>query len=123
MGTEKKPRILCVEDEFDTYRMLQVLLPDFEIVHVGTKLEAISNLLREDYSLIFMDYWLPDGTGEEACHHIRAFDSRTPILFITGSVSFSATEAVSIGAQGVLKKASPIFIEELRERTRELALS
>jgi CheY-like chemotaxis protein len=70
-----------------------------------------------------MDYYLPDGTGEEACHHIRHFDQRTPILFITASATFTATKAVAIGAQGVLKKASPNFIDELKARSTELALS
>lgn len=103
--------------------MLQVLLPEFEIISAGTKLEAIQHVMREDFSLIFMDYWLPDGTGEDACLQIRHFDQRTPILFITGSSTFTATKAVAIGAQGVLKKASPNFIEELRERSKELALA
>lgn len=122
MGIERRPQILCVEDEPDTCRMLQVLLPDFEIITATTKGEAIEKILDGGYALIFMDYFLPDGTGEEACRLIRHFDQRTPILFITGSSILTATKAVSIGAQGVLRKASPNFIEELRERSAELAL-
>jgi CheY-like chemotaxis protein len=122
MLNNKRPKILCVEDEPETCKMIQVLLPDFEIISAGTKLEAIQKVMREDFSLIFMDYYLPDGTGEEACHHIRHFDERTPILFITGSSSFTATKAVAVGAQGVLKKASPSFVEELQARSAELAL-
>lgn len=102
--------------------MLQVLLPDFEIISAASKGEAIEKIMDGGFSLIFMDYWLPDGTGEEACRLIRHFDNKTPILFITGSSSFTATKAVSIGAQGVLKKASPTFVDELRERASELAL-
>ena len=123
MGNEKKPKILCVEDEPETFMMLQVFLPDFEIIPVGTKLDAIQKVMREDFSLIFLDYYLPDGTGEEACRQIRHIDQRTPILFITGSPSFTASKAVAIGAQGVLKKASPTFIEELLARSAELALT
>jgi CheY-like chemotaxis protein len=123
MGNDQRPKILCVEDEPETCKMIQVLLPDFEIISAGTKLEAIQKVMREDFSLIFMDYFLPDGTGEEACHHIRHFDQRTPILFITGSPTFTATKAVAIGAQGVLKKASPNFIDELKARSAELALA
>ena len=121
MENNKRPKILCVEDEPETCKMIQVLLPDFEIISAGTKLEAIQKVMHEDFSLIFMDQYLPDGTGEEACLQIRHFDQRTPILFITGSSDFTATKAVSIGAQGVLKKAQPTFFQELRERTFELA--
>ena len=103
--------------------MLSVLLPDFEIIGAATKGEALEKIIEDKYSLIFMDYYLPDGTGEEACRLTRHFDRRTPILFITSSTTFSVTKAVSIGAQGVLRKASPNFIEELRERSSELALS
>jgi CheY-like chemotaxis protein len=121
MGKEKRPRILCVEDEPETCGMLQVLLPEFEIISAATKGEAVEKVMEDEFSLILMDYYLPDGTGEEACQLIRRFDQRTPILFVTGSSTFTSTDAVSIGAQGVLKKASPTFTEELEARSAELA--
>ena len=109
-----------MEDEPETWRMFQVLLPDFEIVPAGSRLEAISNLMEQDYSLIFMDYYLPDGTGEEACQHIRVFDTETPILFVTASPTFTDKDAVSAGAQGVLRKASPTFVDKLRQYVNDL---
>ena len=120
MGHTTK-QILCVEDEPDTLRMLQVLLPGYTLIPAQTKAEAVELARNNSYAVIFMDYWLPDGTGEEACRLIRYFDHRTPILFITGSSAFTSTKAVSIGAQGSLRKASPNFIDELRARTAELA--
>lgn len=122
MGKDRQ-KILCVEDEPDVCSMLQVLLPDFELISASTKAEAIEKAREGHYALIFMDYRLPDGTGEEACRLIRNFDEKTPILFITGVNSFTETRARSIGAQGTLKKASPIFIDELKNRTYELALT
>jgi|SRR6478672_5241258 CheY-like chemotaxis protein len=118
----KREKILCVEDDPDVCPMLQTLLPDFELTSVATKAEAIQKAREEKFALIFMDYRLPDGTGEEACRLIRYFDNKTPILFITGVSSFTETKARSIGAQGTLKKASPTFIDELKHRTSELAL-
>ena len=122
MGTDKD-RILCVEDEPDTCRMLQVLLPDFELISAATKAEAVELARQGQFKLIFMDYWLADGTGEEACRLIRYFDQKTPILFVTGSSTFTETKARSIGAQGTLRKASATFIQELQTRTSELALN
>lgn len=121
MGVPRE-KILCVEDEPDVCSMLQVLLPDFELISATTKAEAVKKARDEQFALIFMDYRLPDGTGEEACRLIRYFDQKTPILFITGVSTFTETRARSIGAQGTLKKASPTFIDELRHRTLELAL-
>ena len=114
-------KILCVEDEPDARKMIQVLLPEFEIVSASTKAEALELAEKQKFVLIFMDYVLPDGTGEEACRQIRYFDQKTPILFITGSSTFTETRARSIGAQGSLRKASPTFVEELQHRTTELA--
>jgi CheY-like chemotaxis protein len=121
MGSIRE-QILCVEDEPDVCSMLQVLLPDFELISASTKAEAIQKAREQKFALIFMDYRLPDGTGEDACRMIRHFDQKTPILFITGVSTFTETKARSIGAQGTLKKASPTFIDELKNRTAELAL-
>ena len=122
MGSDRQ-KILCVEDEPDVCKMLQTLLPDFELISASSKAEAIEKARGGNFALIFMDFRLPDGTGEDACHVIRHFDQKTPILFITGVATFTETKARSIGAQGTLKKASPTFIDELKHRTLELALS
>src|SRR5947209_20549219 len=111
MGSHKKPKILCVEDHADTCEMITHILPEFEIISAKTKNEALQMVGEGGFSLILMDYHLPDGTGEEACRIIRVFDQKTPILFVTGSITLTNTKAVSLGAQGVLKKGSPTFIE------------
>ena len=121
MGNEK-PRILCVEDEPECCNMLRVILPKYEIIPAASQAEAVKLAREFKFAIIFMDYWLSDGTGEHACREIRYFDQTTPILFITGSVAFSETKARALGAQGTLKKGSPTFIEELQSRTADLAL-
>lgn len=120
MGSEKK-RILCVEDEREACELVSFALRNYEVVSVGTKAEAIEMARNNCFSLILMDYWLPDGTGEETCNLIRSFDKRTPILFITGSPTFSETRARALGAQGTLKKAQPNFLQELEFRAFELS--
>jgi DNA-binding response OmpR family regulator len=117
MGGNRK-RILFVEDDQDTCRLLASFLTDFEIVSVATKAEGIEKAREGGFALIFMDYYLPDGTGEEACRLIRYFDQLTPVLFITASQTFTETKARSIGAQGTLRKASPTFLDELRHRAQ-----
>src|SRR5205085_219926 len=119
---DKPLKVLCVEDHDDTCKMISILLPEFEIIEAKTKSEAVEKAKEGGFALILMDYQLPDGTGEEAVRHIRHFDHRTPIIFITATRDITSTKAVSIGAQGVLKKASPTFTDELRARSAELAL-
>ena len=119
MGKNKK-RILCVEDDKDFCELLTLALPEFEVVNAGTIAKAVEKVREGNFSIIFLEYFLPDGTGEEACRQIRAFDPATPILFITESRSFSENFAVGLGAQGVVKKASRTFVEDLLHRTAEL---
>ncbi len=117
---ENKNRVLCVEDHPDTCELIAFVLKEFEVISAATKADAVELAKTADFKLILMDYHLPDGTGEELCRDIRNFDSRTPILFVTGSSTFSETRARSIGAQGTLRKGHPHFLNELRERASEL---
>jgi CheY-like chemotaxis protein len=114
-------RILCVEDDKDFCELLTLALPDFEFVNAATISDAVEKAREGGFSMIFLEYFLPDGTGEEACRRIRAFDKTTPVLLITESRSFNQNLAVRLGAQGALKKSSPTFIDDLTTRTHELA--
>jgi CheY-like chemotaxis protein len=122
MGSIRR-KILCIEDEPNTWEMFQVILPAYEIVSAMCKAEGVRLARERGFSLIFLDYYLPDGTGDEVCGMIRGFDQRTPILFVTGSRSFTERKARAIGAQGAVKKSSPTFIEQIQARTDDLALA
>jgi CheY-like chemotaxis protein len=121
MGDEKK-LVLCVEDHPDTCELISHILKDYELISASTKSEAIQKARTGRFALILMDCFLPDGTGVDACNQIRTFDQKTPILFVTGSESFSESRARSLGAQGTLKKGNALFVEELRNRAVELSL-
>ena len=120
MGKKKK-RFLLVEDHPDTCELVSFILRDYDVTTVRTKAEAVNMAKSGGFDLFLLDYYLPDGTGEELCKQIRGFDSRTPILFVTASATFSETRARGIGAQGTLKKANPLFLSELKNRALELA--
>ena len=122
MGKNRK-KILCIEDQPDTCDMFQVVLPEYKIVSAASKVDGVSLAREHHFSLIILDYYLPDGTGDEVVGIIRRFDQRTPILFVTGSRSFTERSARAIGAQGTVKKASRTFIEQIQARTRQLAVS
>ena len=117
---KKTRRLLCVEDHRETCELITRVLKDFEVISVTTKAAAIENAKMGSFDLIVVDYYLPDGTGEELCKHVRIFDQRTPILFITGSDDFSETRSRTIGAQGMIKKGRANFVSELKARAGEL---
>jgi CheY-like chemotaxis protein len=117
----KTRRLLCVEDHKDTCELITSTLREFEVVSVTTIADAIERVRQGRFDLIVVDYYLPDGTGDELCRNIRSFDQRTPILFVTGSDDFSETRSRTIGGQGMIKKGRPTFVSELKARAAELA--
>ena len=119
---EDKSRILCIEYDRDFCELITIALPEYKIENARNRADALENARTGGFVLIFMEQWLPDGTGEELCRQIRYFDKTTPILFITASRrTFSETEVRAIGAQGLLKKGDRNFLSELQNRVDDLS--
>ena len=83
------PRILYVDDDEDSREMLRMMLElrSIETKTVGTAREALLSIQSEHFDLYLLDGWLPDLDGFELCRQMRCYDSHTPILFFSGSVS------------------------------------
>jgi len=109
-----KKRILCVDDDPDCCELIAVLLRGYEVVTAYSKHEAVRQATGESFDLYLLDYYLPDGTGLELCHFIRAFDKETPIIFCTSSDDITQRHAVTAGAQQLLKKGY-VLVENLEE--------
>ena len=69
MGNVSKPKILCVEDDADTCELITAVLPEFDVVSVQTKNEAIEKAREGGFFVILMDYHLPDGTRRRQSGH------------------------------------------------------
>src|ERR1051325_2750292 len=90
-----KGRILCVDDDEDTCEMITALLGQagYEVQHALSISEGLIKAQGDNFDLILLDWSLADGTGLELCKQIRAFDTRTPILFYTGETDDTAMRA------------------------------
>jgi CheY-like chemotaxis protein len=119
--TEKRRRLLCVEDDEETCTILKFLLGEFEVDAVPSGKEALEKLEGGGYSLIIMDHHLPDTTGVEVVRRIREFDTSTPVIFFTGSPDFTAQRARAFGAQDVVVKGRPDFAIQLQTKAGVLA--
>ena len=120
---KERPRLLCVEDDEDTCAILKFLLKDFEVVTVSTGKEALEKIAEGGFSLILMDYHLPDSTGTEVVRRIREIDESTPVMFFTGSQDFTAHRAREAGAQDVVVKGKPDFAVQLQMKAGTLAMT
>lgn len=100
----KKKRLLCIDDHEDMCALVSSLLTNFEVSSEHTKAGGLRRAATEKFDVILADYYLPDGTGLELCELLRAFDPNTPILMITATHTITHEQAVTVGAQGVLRK-------------------
>jgi CheY-like chemotaxis protein len=115
-------QILCVEDHADTCELISLVLKDFTVISASTIAEALRKAAAQKFHTYLIDFHLPDGNGFELTSQIRTFDTETPILFVTGTSSISEAQALKSGANGLIKKTGHRFIEELRQKVRQILL-
>ncbi len=86
-------RILVVDDDpLDRQALQRALKRDAlkyetiaaDLLEVETLADARAALSREEFSCIFLDYLLPDGSGLELLTEIRDRDLHTPVIVLTG---------------------------------------
>ena len=104
-----KPRILSVDDHYDTLLMLRAMLGSlgYELTGASSVAEGLRLAKSQDFDLYLLDFKFADGTGKELCERIRKFDPETPVLFFSGSHPNIHQDAMSCGAQGFVMK--PVF--------------
>jgi DNA-binding response OmpR family regulator len=85
--TDKKARILCVEDNRDSREMIATLLeqtnPNYEVTAVETAAEALELNGRQEFDLYVLDIWLPGMDGVDLCRRLRERGVKQPIMFFS----------------------------------------
>ena len=114
-----KNKVLCVEDHADVCELITFFLRSYEVVSAPSGRKAIEKLGQESFSLIILDYHLPDRSGEDICLQIRSSDKDTPIVFFTADENYSTERALSIGAQAIVRKSGPDFLLRLEKAVDE----
>ena len=113
--------MLVVEDHADTRRMLEGALREAgHTVVTASDLEAARGRLAEGgFSVVLLDWMLPDGSGTDLCREMRRAGDTTPILVLTarGGVE-DRVEGLDAGADDYLRK--PFAVAELLARVRAL---
>ena len=118
----KKKRILCLEDDIDTCKLIATILAGYEIISATTVTEAWRLYNDQPFSLIVVDYRLTDGNGVDFCDRIRKNDFLTPVIFISGDPNLTDAEVRMAGGQRLLKKGSPTFVDDLYANAQTLAV-
>lgn len=115
--------ILCVEDDQDSYELLQFVLEneDFQVMSCNTSEEGLRLAKQKNFSAIILDNRLADISGVEICRQIRAYDQRTPIIFYSASAYPKDRElGLAAGANDYLVK--PNDFERITGTIKRLVL-
>ncbi len=121
-GTEPRPlrRILIADDDPAIANLVRMALDDprYEVVAVGTGLEAIQQFRQAAFDLVILDVMMPYVDGFEACQRIRE-TSDVPIVILTsrGGVD-DVVHGFEVGADDYITK--PFKIVELQARVEAI---
>jgi two-component system response regulator MprA len=116
MGTMPAAKILVVEDDPDSLRLVSFFLKraGYEVLEALDGPTALALAEREKPSLVILDWQLPMMTGLEVCKRLRA-KSHVPIVMLTAKDSVAdRVEGLETGADDYVVK--PFAPEELVAR-------
>jgi DNA-binding response OmpR family regulator len=123
MGEERKPKILCVDDEPSIRELLYRVLSDegYEVFTAGDGEEALATAVAQQPDLILLDIMMPKLDGMETCRRLRERPTTRNIRIIILTAYDTRDrleETIRAGADDFLGK--PIDLTELRIRVRSL---
>ena len=113
-------KFLYVEDDSEAVDLVRAVLKDVKIIRAPTGREALTCIDQGEFDLYLIDHYLPDTYGLDLCREIRGHDDFTPAVFITASHTLSIYDVREAGGQGLVKKASKTFIDQLRQTVTDL---
>ena len=122
--TDRKTRILCVEDNRDSREMLATLLEQtnsqYEVTAVETAAEAIELNGRNEFDLYILDIWLPGMDGVDLCRRLRERGVKKPIIFFSamGVQQKDKDYMLAAGADDFLVKS--VDMDRLLDTVHEL---
>jgi CheY-like chemotaxis protein len=116
-------RILYVEDDEDTRKLVEFVLHDkgWQVVSVENSRSALELAAAGGFDLYLIDNWIEGDTENALCRGLRSLDRHTPILFYSGAVFPSdVASALASGAQGYLEKpcTPEALVEEILKLSR-----
>lgn len=107
---ENSISILIIEDNPGDQVLLEAhlentQLPITKITMASTIAEGIRYLQKAPFSLIFLDFFLPDSNGLESYIELSKINSKVPVIILSGlSDTALSLKAISLGAQDFLLK-------------------
>jgi two-component system response regulator PilR (NtrC family) len=105
--TEKKCRILYVDDHDDSAEMLKLILADadYEVETARSMEQALQVAVESPFDLYVLDKRLPDGSGLELIRRLNEVTPGVPSIVYTGDAyEVHRQEALAAGADAYVPK-------------------
>jgi two-component system catabolic regulation response regulator CreB/two-component system response regulator ChvI len=86
MNTDKRRRIMIVDDEYDVVYSLRTVLEETKLFQVDGYVDpmlALSNFKADTYDLVVLDIRMSRMDGFELYKNIKAIDVRIKVCFLT----------------------------------------
>ena len=117
----RQPTVLVVDDDPGLQDVFKTFLKKIgsSPVVVGTAKEAISNLRRQKFDLMFLDLQLPDAPADQVYKTAKQIDPELNVVVNTGYPDSEVLDRIlQISPVTVLKK--PLKIEQLNQTVKIL---
>lgn len=114
INTNKKIRILLVDDEQETLDLISEYLIEkgFDLTTAANAEQAISLVEKDMYQIAVVDLHLPGMTGSELLKLVKKMRSHIQVIMITGYGTIrDAVECMKLGASDFITK--PILLDHL----------
>jgi len=104
-----RPTIMCIDDSRTVQRKVKLLLESegYRVIGLTDPLTALSSLVREKPSLLFLDITMPNLDGYDLCRMLRRSPTLQdiPIVMLTGRDGLiDRVRAKMVGASGYITK-------------------
>ncbi|MFT4770331.1 MAG: CheY-like chemotaxis protein [Sediminicola sp.] len=107
MPSNRKQRILLVDDEIITLKITRKLLTEsgYEVDIAPSSAEAMKLLGSLQYDLVIVDITMPSSSGFDLIQLMHSFDYDVPVIFLSNNDNdWTIEEANKIGAKRFVSK-------------------
>lgn len=107
MSSDKKQKILIVDDEIITLKITRKLLTenDYDVDIAPSSAEAMKLLGSQQYDLVIVDITMPSISGFDLIQLMQSFDYHVPVIFLSNNDNdWTIEEANKIGAKRFVSK-------------------
>lgn len=126
-ATSDRIRILFVDDSQSVRLAYQRLLQSngFQVAVAGSLREADEKSRSGEFDLVIVDYFLPDGNGDELCRRLSGRPGAPALAIITGTYREDVIKrCLDAGAMECMFKneAKELFLTRVRTLTRQIQM-